>query len=37
MPFGKVGKPVDKAEDVALQRKLWEITEEVVREGGLKV
>lgn len=33
MPFGNVGKMVDTAGDVALQRRWWEITEEVVKSG----
>lgn len=32
VPFGRVVPPVPKARDVALQRKLWELSEEIVGE-----
>lgn len=33
VPFGRVVPPVPKARDVALQRKLWELSEEIVSDA----
>lgn len=37
VPFGQIKSLSAFSDDVALQKKLWELTEEVVKAGGIKV
>lgn len=37
VPFGRKKDAVPRACDILTQRKLWEVTEEIVKAGGIKV